>query len=450
MKLFLSLTSSPSTPRTPIELPEDADADKLRELVSEETKIPLDKLKIIYRGRMIQKSENVVSDFKLEQDSVLHCMGKPSASDASAAPAAPAINPTQPSTSTATTTPSDPTNESIMSMSISTVIQSGEMKRSVDATTFQTALSTLLKLVNNVISHPNEEKYRKVKQSNGAFQRRLGGLAGAKELMFSAGFVEETVEGDGLVYLMKPSAEAWPKLLQTQSALQAATATAAATSTSSSSLTSTSMPFMPPPPPSVSASAFPNNPNPAAMQNAMNMLQDPNALQSMLSNPMMQQALLNDPRIANDPMMRQSMETFMRDPAMLSRMMSDPMMRSRLEQAMSMASASGSMNMPPAPPAAATAPSPAVGMGNAGANVNSTNDMMQRMQQMQQLQQFMSAMNAQGTANRSGANNTNIPTPGNSNAGNASGSGSGNSGGDSQMTEEEMIAEAIARSLREN
>uniref|UniRef100_A0A7S2JSB3 Ubiquitin-like domain-containing protein n=1 Tax=Leptocylindrus danicus TaxID=163516 RepID=A0A7S2JSB3_9STRA len=444
MKLFLSLTSSPSTPRTPIELPEDASADKLRELVAEETKIPLDKLKIIYRGRMIQKSENVVSDFKLEEDSVLHCMGKPlsSTSTASAADDATdaATNPTPSSSSTTKSTPSDCTNESSTSTNFSTVIQSGEMKRSVDATTFQTALSTLLKLVNNVISHPNEEKYRKVKQSNGAFQRRLGGLTGAKELMFSAGFVEETVEGDGLVYLMKPSAEAWPKLLQTQSALQAATTTASSTSTSTA--TSTSLPFMPPPQPS----AFPNNPNPAAMQNAMNMLQDPNALQSMLSNPMMQQALLNDPRIANDPMMRQSMETFMRDPAMLSRMLSDPMMRSRLEQAMSMASASGSMNMLPA----ATGPSPAVGMGNAGADANLTDDMMQRMQQMQQLQQFMSAMNAQGTANGSGASNTNIPPPGNSNAGNASGSGSGNSGGDSQMTEEEMIAEAIARSLREN
>ena len=390
----------------------------------------------------MQKSEDVVTDFKLEEDSVLHCMGKPGEAASTSTPTL-ATTTTNTTTTTTTAATAAVSNES----SINTVIQNGEMKRSVDATTFQTALSTLLKLINNVISHPSEEKYRKVKQSNGAFQRRLGGLKGAKELMFSAGFFEETVDGDdGLVYLIKPSAEAWPKLLQTQSALQTATATAAPISSTSTSTGGSSFPIpglgsgMPP-------AGFPNNsPSPAAMQNAMNMLQDPNALQSMLSNPMMQQAMLNDPRIANDPMMRQSMETIMRDPSMLSNMMSNPMMRSRLEQAMSMANANGAMNMPPAATAAA-APSPAAGMGNADAN---TNEMMQRMQQVQQLQQFMSAM---GTTNNGvGTTNFNPPPSGDTSTSASNGGGdSGNAVGESaQMTEDEMIAEAIARSLRDN
>lgn len=54
-----------------------------------------------------------------------------------------------------------------------------------------------------------EEKYRKVKKNNAAFQRRLGGLSGGDAAMKAAGFVVENDATDSgeEVYMMHASAE---------------------------------------------------------------------------------------------------------------------------------------------------------------------------------------------------------------------------------------------------
>ena len=51
---------------------------QLRSKISDVTKIPLGSLRLIFRGRMIKDDDNVpsvVTEYKLENDSVLHCMG---------------------------------------------------------------------------------------------------------------------------------------------------------------------------------------------------------------------------------------------------------------------------------------------------------------------------------------------------------------------------------------
>lgn len=75
---------------------------QLRLQVAETTKIPLAQLRLIFRGRMIKDdtSIDVIKEYKLEHDCVLHCMGKPNkdavvpAQPAPAAAAAPASAPT--------------------------------------------------------------------------------------------------------------------------------------------------------------------------------------------------------------------------------------------------------------------------------------------------------------------------------------------------------------------
>lgn len=58
-----------------------------------------------------------------------------------------------------------------------------------------------------------EEKYRTVKKANPAFHRRLGGVAGGNDLLLAAGFVIETGEAGAEVYVLRPSADAWPRLV---------------------------------------------------------------------------------------------------------------------------------------------------------------------------------------------------------------------------------------------
>lgn len=274
-------------------------------------------------------------------------------------------------------------------------------------------METLQKLLKNIISNPNEEKYRKVKKGNAAFKRRLGGLKGATELLLAVGFVEEEIDGEEY-YLIKPSAEAWPKLLEAQTTITNAV----------SSLNVAQMPsFVPPafPPPSGTG------PTGGSFDNmAMNMLQNPQALQNMLSNPMVQQQMMNDPRIANNPMMRQQLQQLSNDPAglqQLSQMMSNPATRQMLSQMADSQGMGSGFPMGGAPaPAPFSNPPNSANQGQSGSNL-----------QAQQLAQMMSGI----------MNSANNPT---ANASSASNNANENN---SQMTEEEMINEAIARSLRE-
>jgi hypothetical protein len=60
-----------------------------------------------------------------------------------------------------------------------------------------------------------EEKYRRIKMSNVAFGRRLGNVRGGRDVLRASGFVmEEGTGGGGGYYVLVPSADAWPKLME--------------------------------------------------------------------------------------------------------------------------------------------------------------------------------------------------------------------------------------------
>lgn len=107
---------------------------------------------------------------------------------------------------------------------------------------------------------------------------------------------------------------------------------------------------------------------------------------------MIQNMLRNDPRFANDPMLQNSMEQLTNNPQMMSQMMNDPTMRSRM-QAM---------------------------MGSTGRMPGGMSDMRPMQRPAHQGQQPRPS------------NHSNTPMS------------------DQEMTEEEMLQEAIQRSLRES
>uniref|UniRef100_A0A7S4R6Y6 Ubiquitin-like domain-containing protein n=1 Tax=Ditylum brightwellii TaxID=49249 RepID=A0A7S4R6Y6_9STRA len=218
VKILLAITSSPSTPRQTLTLSKSSTtAKELREQASTLTNIPLDKLKLIFKGRIIieKNTGSVATDFGLEEDCVVHCVGKPVAS-APVVAAAAAVAPPAASGATVsipTTTPSTATTTTTEGNTLSQALATLASTQSSTPSTHLTALQTLSKLLSNITSNPMEEKYRKVKKSNAAFQRRLGGLEGGHALMLSIGFVVK-MEGDEEMYVMEASPEAWNTLVK--------------------------------------------------------------------------------------------------------------------------------------------------------------------------------------------------------------------------------------------
>mmetsp|Transcript_14119 Transcript_14119/g.33649 ORF Transcript_14119/g.33649 Transcript_14119/m.33649 type:complete len:192 (+) Transcript_14119:63-638(+) len=55
----------------------------------------------------------------------------------------------------------------------------------------ETCYITLLKVLNNIVEHPAEAKFRHLKTSNAALRAKVFDLPGAKEFLLSSGFTEE-------------------------------------------------------------------------------------------------------------------------------------------------------------------------------------------------------------------------------------------------------------------
>jgi len=405
MRINLTLTSAPSSPRAEISISQiNMTATKLRKSIADETKIPLSSLKLIFRGRLIAdiNEGDVITEYKLEDGCVIHCMGKPVIADASASTTTSVNNASLSAGasvsmggSAATTTNNNSNRESELLKDLGALLN--DLKSNCSSNEmYLTAVTTLEKIISNITGQPMEEKYRKVKKENAAFQRRLGSIAGSGDILKAFGFKEQNVGGVPH-YVLVPSPQAWPSLLKSHQQLKVAIQQAKA-NTNNNNNTNNSAPltnnnnnnivppaasnFMMPPAPGNMPPMMPG------MESAMqNLMANPQQLQSMLQNPMVRSMMENDPRFANNPMLRQSLDALSTNPQMLeqmSTMMADPGMRSQI------------------------------------------NTMMGQ-QQSQQQPPSMPSTNTTTTTNA----NTNNTT------------------GDRDLTEEEMIAEAIARSLRE-
>lgn len=283
LTVYLTVTAQQGQ-RVPLSISKDATPSQLRKNASDATKIPLSSLRLIFRGRMIKDDESseVVPEYKLESDCVLHCLGKP-AEDSSSTNPPPTVSSTAGSSVTvgmggqpvaqAPGQGGDP-----LKLGINTLMASNS------PAVFLTAVSTLEKILSNIIANPLEEKYRKVKRQNAAFQKRLGGLAGGDAAMRAAGFVVETQDGEE-VYMMHASPDAWPKLVSAKAVIDAALQEAK----SNDSAAPANPPMVPTSLGGTMPGTFPSNfaGMPGGMNPSMNaamaqMLSDPQALQTML------------------------------------------------------------------------------------------------------------------------------------------------------------------------
>ena len=178
LTIYLSLTSSPSTPRSTLTIPPPTStftAAQLRKEAAKITTVPLDKLKLIFRGRVISISNkdlvgnniNVVEEYKLENECVVHVMGKPVAgsvsgvsatsgaatSTASAATSATAAGARVTLPSSGTTANAAATARSSGSATTPIAAALDKLRSSNDGPTYRTALTTADKLLGNVVAH---------------------------------------------------------------------------------------------------------------------------------------------------------------------------------------------------------------------------------------------------------------------------------------------------------
>jgi hypothetical protein len=70
------------------------------------------------------------------------------------------------------------------------------------------AVTTLLKIVSNIIQSPQEEKFRKVNRNNAAFIKKVGSVAGGNECMYALGF---NLVGDD--WVLEPHADSWDNIV---------------------------------------------------------------------------------------------------------------------------------------------------------------------------------------------------------------------------------------------
>lgn len=80
------------------------------------------------------------------------------------------------------------------------------LKNNCETADFVVAVRTLLTFVRNVVEHPGQEKYRKVRTANNTFQTRLASKTGGVECMHAFGFEEKEENGESYLVLSEEAA----------------------------------------------------------------------------------------------------------------------------------------------------------------------------------------------------------------------------------------------------
>mmetsp|Transcript_3726 Transcript_3726/g.9175 ORF Transcript_3726/g.9175 Transcript_3726/m.9175 type:complete len:557 (+) Transcript_3726:193-1863(+) len=188
-------------------------------------------------------------------------------------------------------------------------------------------LRTLHRILSNIVQHPTEAKYRQLKTTNAAFQRKCLNHDGARDVLIAAGFVES--EG---VLTMTPSAQAYPVLTAAERALSARL----------DAIEAAARPAQPAGMPDLSALMGGGLPgmggagmgnvmqelqrNPILMQQVQRLMSDPQAMQRAM------ETIQRNPQLAQ--MMAQRMQGGggMPDPQTMARMMQDPAVQAQMRQ----------------------------------------------------------------------------------------------------------------------
>ncbi|KAK1935746.1 Ubiquilin-1 [Phytophthora citrophthora] len=291
-------------------------------------RFPVSAQRLIFQGQILQ-DDKLLKDYNVAAGCALHLTLTPSAVAAANAAA------------TQVTGPAPPTQ-------LRAFLQ--QMRDQEPHEQYATAVRTLQKICSNIVGHPNEEKYRKLRVDNAALKAKLFDRIRGQDSVKVVGFQDGVMAGH---LVLVPTPEKWENLVACKAVMDSV-----ATSLGAAAPAPTT-PFGAP-----SMGGFGGMGGDFASQ-AQALLQNPAMLQSMASNPMVQQMAQQNPMLAqalqNPALLAQSMQALQQNPAMMqqmNQMMSDPNAMARMQQMMA-GGGMGGLGGFGGSPFGAAAPSPA-------------------------------------------------------------------------------------------
>ena len=115
-----------------------------------------------------------------------------------------------------------PPNRKRVSGRMATLQEAGELLlRNEDPEVFRLATETLFKVLQNLVAHPDEPKYRSLPRSSAAFADKLAKAKGAVRFLKAVGFVEEGGSGAGGSLALSSGAESADQIAAGKACLKA-------------------------------------------------------------------------------------------------------------------------------------------------------------------------------------------------------------------------------------
>ncbi|TDH66172.1 hypothetical protein CCR75_008464 [Bremia lactucae] len=285
---------------------------------------PLSAQRLIFQGQILQ-DDKLLTDYRVTAGCALHLTLTPGTTAGPATACASSAPPAE----------------------LRTFLQ--QMRAAEPPEQYATAVRTLQKICANVVDHPNEEKYRKLRVDNSVLKAKLLDRTAGQDCVKLLGF-QEAVQANHVVLV--PTPERWENLVACKAVID-----------------STAVALDGPAP----AAALPFGAAPSSgnrglggdfAAQAQSVLQNPAMLQTMMNNPMVQQVAQQNPMLAqvlqNPSFLAQSMQVLQQNPGMLqqmSQMMSDPNGMARMQQMMA-GGGLGSSSFGAAAPLSAAATNP--------------------------------------------------------------------------------------------
>lgn len=408
---------------------ETATVADLKDVLTTKTGYTRVQQRVIFRGQVLSDDTKPISSYGVTDGQSVHLVPKPGATSSAAAPAAVSVPTPAPPVAAATGgMPTNPFAALLGGGGIPGLNPNGNASAAAAAAAAQRwpalvqlraqpnatqvgVCSTLIVVVTKIEENPNETKFRRLRKNNAAFARRIFNVPGALQLVLAMGFKEEqttTEEGDtDIFYVLEPSAAAWEILMDGKQMLVEEKARLTA-----------------PTPSPVAAPAFGGMPGMGGMPPMPGMGggggggmaggMDMSMITGMLNNPAMMQMMMNSPMVRNNPQMQQQFQMIQQNPDMFRGILESPMGQQMLQQTMNNPEMVQQMM-------GGLGAQPGGQPGGGGVDLAS----------------MMAGFGSMGGGN----NNT---TNANNNANNNT-----NENGDTELSEEEMLEEAIRRSLQE-
>ena len=170
------------------------------------TQIPSASQKWIYQGRILNE-KSTIKECNLQNDSCVIVIKTATAQPVASPPTQALNNTPQQQTYTSPFLPPVPVSTVLFDQSMHLLLNNPE--EIVDE-----AVTLLIKICNNIITNPNEEKYRKVNNTNAIFTKKIGTVDGGLSCMEGIGF-----RLIGSEWILQPSESAWEVLLKCKSKL---------------------------------------------------------------------------------------------------------------------------------------------------------------------------------------------------------------------------------------